>query len=89
MGGGIYIESSTNIVINDVTAINCTTAIYANNTNLLQVNGLNTQGCTKGVVLDNCWDSDLKNLNIESAKNKLFLKENLLSQLVKFFMYKY
>jgi hypothetical protein len=88
MGTAIHIENCIDIVIENFTAINCTTAVHAENTRLLRINGLNTKECTKGVVLNNCWDSDLKNLNIENNKNKHFFQEKLLYQLVKYFMYR-
>lgn len=88
MGTAIYVGNSSNVVIKNLTAINCTTAIHAENTHLLQVNGLDAQGCTKGVVLDNCWDSDLKNLTIRNREHSGGVKENLLYKLVKYFMYK-
>lgn len=82
MSAGIKITNCRNIFISNFTSLNRDIAIEANNSHLVQVDGLNASECSKGIVLNNCWDSDLKNLNIKTRQNSHF-KISLLSYTVK------
>lgn len=82
MAAGIQLTNCKNVFISNCTALHCDIAIEANNSHSVQVDGLNASECSKGIVLNNCWDSDLKNLNIKTRQNSHF-KISLLSYTVK------
>lgn len=84
---GIYIKNSKNGFISGFKAINCDIALIAEDTNNLNVNGLQTIGCTKGALINNCWDSDFKNIGIETTTHLSFSRENALARAVRHLMY--
>lgn len=86
MGTGLYIQGGENININNLKSTNCATAVHAANVDKLQVNGISTKECDKSLQLDNCWDADIKGLNIETKRSKLYFRETLLSYTIRFFM---
>lgn len=84
---GIYIKNSKNVFISGFKAIDCDIALIAEDTNNLNVNGLQTIGCTKGALINNCWDSDFKNINIETTTHLTFSREKALTRAIRYFMY--
>ncbi len=84
---GIYVKGSKNVFISNFKAINCDIALIAEDTHNLNVNGLQTISCTKGALINNCWDSDFKNINIETIAHLPSSQESVLARTVKYFMY--
>ncbi|QIT17297.1 hypothetical protein [Acinetobacter pittii] len=83
MGTGIYIQGGRHVSIKDVTSNNCSTAVHIVDADELEVNGLYTKECHKGLQLDNCWDAALTNLDIQTKNNDGNFKEKLLSCLIR------
>lgn len=86
MSTGIYLKGGGDITINDFKSKGCSTAVHAIDINKLKVNGLNTKECDKSLQLDNCWDADIKDLNIGTKKNVFYFRESILSYTIRFFM---
>lgn len=86
MGTGLYIKGGGNISINDFRSTNCDTAVHAENVEKLQVVGISTKECDKSLQLDNCWEADIKGLNIETKRSKFYFRETLLSYTIRFLM---
>lgn len=85
---GFSFKNCKNIIISDSKVFNSHTALMVDNSSGIKVNGFQTKNCKKGIVLNECWDSDFRNLNIETDIPSKPVKIKLLSHLIKYYMHK-
>lgn len=88
---GIYLKNCRNGVIENCTFHNCGTAIDANNSSNISINGLSVIDCDKGVKLNNCKDSKVENIFLshlptEHSKQKQNFKLKNLTFLIKYYI---
>ena len=84
----IKVTNCGTVKMSNIKVRNFDTAFICENSSSLQINDFQTENCNKSIVLNECWDSDLKNLNLG---NNILLKPHnikLLSHLIKFYMFK-
>ena len=84
---GIFISGGENIFISGYKAINCDIALVAENANNLNIHGMQTIGCSRGALINNCWDSEFKNINIETGFSTTHYREKDLTKAVRYFMH--
>lgn len=88
---GIRIDSCYGGTIKNVNFTAFDTAISASNTYGLTVNNLNMNNCKRGVVLNHCWEADVRNIYfnppwINHSKYNTLFQLNELAIQIKYFM---
>lgn len=86
MSTAIHIENCLNVKISNCSVSGFSKGIHAINSSKVICDNLRTEDCEKGVVLDNCWDSEVSNFNYNSVGYMGFRLRKL-SVLINNFMY--
>lgn len=67
---GVSIEHCKDVNIGKIVAHGTDTVLEVKSTNKLSVQGINANNCGTAINLEECWDSDIKNINIKSHSRK-------------------
>ncbi|MGY5393843.1 hypothetical protein [Acinetobacter sp. NigerLNRRAM0016] len=81
----ISIDQSYGVTITNVKCSNSDAVIHSKDSRFIRISGVEANSCEKGVILENCWDAEVNNVNITTSNSSLFRK-NLLASTIPMLM---